>query len=232
MKIEKIHVTNFRMLQDLEVNLEDQLSLVIGRNNCGKTSFLTVLERFIGSQSNTNRFTFEDFNCDFQNALFTFVQNSGADWDKQPQKGIELLLYISYDANDDLEQIHTLLMDLDEENHHVILRFQYILPTDNMQKLVLDFQAFYQRTASANTPATQLEFDAFMKSRHKDYFKIVRQSVLYDTNTKAASETVYRTLVKGELDLNRVICFRSISARRDTMNKEGDSSLSFAFSSI
>lgn len=226
MKIEKIHVTNFRMLQELEVNLEDQLSLVIGRNNCGKTSFLTVLERFLGSQSTSNHFTYEDFNCDFQNVLFTFVQSNGADWDKQLQKGIELLIYISYDANDDLEPIHALLMDLDEENHHVILRFQYTLPEDAMDKLVLDFQAFYQRTASANTPATQLEFDAFMKSRHKDYFKIVRQSVLYDTNTKTASKTAYRTLVKGELDLNRIICFRSISARRDTMNKEGDSSLS------
>lgn len=226
MKIEKIHVTNFRMLQDLEVNLEDQLSLVIGRNNCGKTSFLTVLERFIGSQSTTNRFTFEDFNCEFQDDLFTAVQCGGTDWAKRKTKGIELVLYISYDADDDLEPIHALLMDLDENNHHVILRFQYILPTDSMEKLVQDYQAFHQRTASPDTPATQSEFDAFMKSHHRDYFKIVRQSVLYDTKTRTASETVYRTLVKGELDLNRIICFRSISARRNTMNKEGDSSLS------
>lgn len=226
MKIEKIHVTNFRMLQDLEVNLEDQLSLVIGRNNCGKTSFLTVLERFIGSQSTTNRFTFEDFNCEFQDDLFTAVQDGGTDWAKRKTKGIELVLYISYDADDDLEPIHALLMDLDENNHHVILRFQYILPTDSMEKLVQDYQAFHQRTASPDTPATQSEFDAFMKSHHRDYFKIVRQSVLYDTKTRTASETVYRTLVKGELDLNRIICFRSISARRNTMNKEGDSSLS------
>ena len=226
MKIEKVQVTNFRMLQDLEVNLEDQLSLIIGRNNCGKTSFLTVLERFLGSQSTSNHFTYEDFNCDFQNELFASIQSGGADWDKQPRKGIELILYISYDAEDDLEPIHALLMDLDENNHHVVLRFRYILSAGDMERLVRDFADFHQRTAEPGTTATQADFDAFMKSRHREYFRILRQSVLYDTQTNAASETVYRTLVKGELDLNRIICFRSISARRNTMNKEGDSSLS------
>ena len=58
MKIENIHVTNFRILQELKVNLEDQLSLIIGRNNAGKTSFLTVMDRFIGSQSASNHFTY------------------------------------------------------------------------------------------------------------------------------------------------------------------------------
>ena len=226
MKIENIHVTNFRILQELKVNLEDQLSLIIGRNNAGKTSFLTVMDRFIGSQSASNHFTYEDFNCKFQNELFAAVCENGSNWGKRTNKGIELVLYISYGADDDLEPIHALLMDLDEKNHHVVLRFRYWLSTESMEKLVLDFGAYHQRTAESDVTPTQSEFDAFMKSRHKAYFKIFRQSVLYDMKTGAASETVYRTLVKGELDLNRVICFRSISARRNTMNKEGDSSLS------
>ncbi len=226
MKIEKIHVTNFRMLQDLEVNLEDHLSLVIGRNNCGKTSFLTVLERFLGSQSAANHFTYEDFNCDFQNDLFSSVQCDGTNWDKMHHKGIELVLCICYDAEDDLEPIHALLMDLDENNRHVVLRFRYTLSTGDMEKLVQDFKDYHDRTAVPHAPATQAEFDAFMKTRHRGYFKLLRQSVLYDTQTNEPSETVYRTLVRGELDLNRIICFRSISARRNTMNKEGDSSLS------
>ena len=152
MKIEKVLVTNFRMLQDLEVNLEDQLSLIIGRNNCGKTSFLTVLERFLGSQSTSNHFTYEDFNCDFQNELFASIQSGGADWDKQPRKGIELILYISYDAEDDLEPIHALLMDLDENNHHLVLRFRYILSAGDMERLVRDFADFHQRTAEPAGP--------------------------------------------------------------------------------
>jgi len=43
MKIENVQISNFRMLKDLDVDLEDVLSLVIGKNNSGKTSFLCVL---------------------------------------------------------------------------------------------------------------------------------------------------------------------------------------------
>ena len=224
MKIEKIHVTNFRMLRDLDVNLEDGLSLIIGRNNCGKTSFLTVLDRFLGSQSASNHFTYEDFNCNFQNDLFDLVRGKTS-WGALGMKGIELVLYISYDENDDLEPIHGLLMDLDEQNHHVVLRFVYAIAEDRVPDLVHDFEEFHKRAADAGE-ASQAEFDAFMKNRHKAYFKVARYAVLYDVQTKAASGTEYRALGKGDLDLSRVICFRSIGARRNTVNREGDSSLS------
>ena len=38
MKIKKIKIENFRLLKNFELDLEDKLSLVIGKNNCGKTS--------------------------------------------------------------------------------------------------------------------------------------------------------------------------------------------------
>lgn len=47
------------MLKDFNFDLEDELSLVIGKNNCGKTSLLSALEKFIGSQSASNNFTFD-----------------------------------------------------------------------------------------------------------------------------------------------------------------------------
>ncbi|NQU81200.1 MAG: AAA family ATPase [Bacteroidetes bacterium] len=60
MKITKIKVDNFRLLKEFEIDLEDNLSLVIGKNNCGKTSLLTILERFlVGDQNN---FSFDDLN--------------------------------------------------------------------------------------------------------------------------------------------------------------------------
>ena len=64
MKIKKLQINNYRMLKDLNFDLEDELSLVIGKNNCGKTSLLSALEKFIGSQSASNNFTFDDFNSD------------------------------------------------------------------------------------------------------------------------------------------------------------------------
>ena len=49
MRIDRIQVSNFRSLRNLEVNLEKYLSVVVGKNNSGKTSLLLALERFLGS---------------------------------------------------------------------------------------------------------------------------------------------------------------------------------------
>lgn len=51
MKIVKLQVKNFRLLKDLTMNLEKDLSLIIGKNNCGKTSLLLVLEKFLTNSS-------------------------------------------------------------------------------------------------------------------------------------------------------------------------------------
>jgi len=64
MKITKIKVKNFRLLKEFELDLEESLSLVIGKNNCGKTSLLSILNKFIVSQSTSNNFSFDDFNSE------------------------------------------------------------------------------------------------------------------------------------------------------------------------
>ena len=50
MKITKIIINNFRLLKNTEIDLEKELSLIIGKNNCGKTSVLTALAKFLGDQ--------------------------------------------------------------------------------------------------------------------------------------------------------------------------------------
>lgn len=67
MKVKKIIVNNYRLLKDFTIDLEDDLSLVIGKNNCGKTSFLSLLEKFLVNDS--DNFSFEDFNLEYQQEL-------------------------------------------------------------------------------------------------------------------------------------------------------------------
>ena len=40
MKLESVQIKNFRMLQDFETDLEDVLTLVIGKNNSGKRNLM------------------------------------------------------------------------------------------------------------------------------------------------------------------------------------------------
>ena len=57
MKIKKIEVENFRLLKTFSMDLENELSLVIGKNNTGKTSILSVLDKFINEKS---KFSYDD----------------------------------------------------------------------------------------------------------------------------------------------------------------------------
>jgi predicted ATP-binding protein involved in virulence len=49
MRIDKIHIQNFRGIEDLEINLHKQFNLFIGENGSGKTAILEALTVAIGS---------------------------------------------------------------------------------------------------------------------------------------------------------------------------------------
>ncbi|MEU8147918.1 AAA family ATPase [Nonomuraea sp. NPDC048901] len=51
-------VTNFRALEEVKIRIDDATTLIVGRNNSGKTSFVELFERFFGSER--PRFTLDD----------------------------------------------------------------------------------------------------------------------------------------------------------------------------
>lgn len=61
MKISRIEIDNFRLLKEFSVDLKENLSLIVGKNNTGKTSLLTILDKFLNS-TEKNKFTYNDFN--------------------------------------------------------------------------------------------------------------------------------------------------------------------------
>jgi Predicted ATP-dependent endonuclease of the OLD family len=44
MKIKTIQIQNFRLLKNVTLSLEDNTTVIVGRNNSGKTSLTEVLE--------------------------------------------------------------------------------------------------------------------------------------------------------------------------------------------
>ncbi|GJM57581.1 hypothetical protein EROP_12740 [Erysipelotrichaceae bacterium OPF54] len=57
------------------MDIEDDLFLILGKNNCGETSLLAILEKFICSQRSSNSFSYHDFNCDFRKILFESIKD-------------------------------------------------------------------------------------------------------------------------------------------------------------
>ncbi|MEX3901703.1 MULTISPECIES: AAA family ATPase, partial [Paraburkholderia] len=59
MKLHHVQIKNFRLLSDVELALEDLTTVVVGRNNSGKTSLSEVIRRLIADGS--AQFQLEDF---------------------------------------------------------------------------------------------------------------------------------------------------------------------------
>src|SRR5687768_15991823 len=110
MRVRTIVVKNFRLLRDLSVDLEGNLSLIIGKNNSGKTSLLLALEKFLGSSQ--VGFSFDDFNVQFKEELRATIENPEAKSTPSAPAGIYVRLFIEYDDNDDLSNVgNKVLMD-------------------------------------------------------------------------------------------------------------------------
>lgn len=67
MVIKQIQVKNFRLLKEFTMEMEDELSLVIGKNNVRKTSLLVILDKFL------NQEIAKDFNT--MTSIWIFVAN-------------------------------------------------------------------------------------------------------------------------------------------------------------
>lgn len=69
MKIEKVEINNFRLLKNTSLSLQEKTTVIVGRNNSGKTSLTEIFRRF----SKRDRFKLEDFSLssfpDFSRAL-------------------------------------------------------------------------------------------------------------------------------------------------------------------
>lgn len=71
MRIHKIRIKNFRLLADAELTLEEKTTVIVGRNNSGKTSLSEVMRRLLTDGSTT--FQLEDFSS---SSYESFIEKS------------------------------------------------------------------------------------------------------------------------------------------------------------
>jgi len=228
MKIFKIQVENYRLLKSFSIDLEDELSLVIGKNNTGKTSILSILEKFLNSPEK-NKFYFDDFNIDFKKELKSMIEGDFIDENDYIEKGIKLKLYIQYTETCNLENVSRVMMDLDPDNKYIVLGFEYILPFEKYVKIKKDYQEFQQnetKKQKANKDYKPKFLYDFLRQNHADYFNIFRKSIEINKDTQVLNEANFIDLRKESIDIENIINFKYISARRDVANKEVDKTLS------
>lgn len=208
MKISKIKVSNYRLLKSFELDMEDDLSLVIGKNNCGKTSLLCILDKFIGNKSGTPTFAYDDFNLDFQRELETIyttdkyqeiiTELESADDNKWKNIGLSLKLFIEYTEADSLANVSKLMMDLDPDNRTVVLLFEYILDVENFKKIKGDFHEYQlkkeRKEEDEENKVAEQETESEDNSSND---KIERRNTLFNEFMKRNSKNYFRVLKKS-----------------------------------
>ncbi|WP_201772999.1 ATP-dependent nuclease [Clostridium butyricum] len=223
MKITEIQVKNFRILQDLKLDLEETLSIIIGKNNCGKTSLLSVLNKFIGDKSSSNNFTYDDFNIELKKELYSCIKDINNEWGKR--EGITLLIYIEYVESDNLSNISDLMLDLNPDNTKVVLKFEYIIDDDNFNKMRQTFKEYKDKHVALSADELGC-FENFIKVHHKKFFKISRKAVQFDYVAQDINSDEFIDLDKKKVDISKIINFKYIGAHRSITNIENDGTLS------
>ena len=205
MQIKQIKIKNFRLLRDFSIDLEENLSMIVGKNNTGKTSLLSLLERFL--RGNQNNFTFHDFNIPFQKEIEKTINNDIAK-DDFKDLGIYLKIYIEYFKNDSLENISDLILNLDPKENFLVLSFGYSLNYEQYDRLKEDFLEFKKIFNNKTV------LDYLIKN-HRKYFRISKNVVEYNNEENS-------TQINDEQIL-KIITLKTISAKRDVANEEGES---------
>lgn len=206
MKITKIKVNNYRLLKDFEIDLEDNLSLVIGKNNCGKTSLLTILERFLVSDQ--NNFSFNDLNISAQIELKDKIEKK---IDEKIGCAIRLRLYINYDVDDNLKNISSMMLNLNPEENYVILCFEYALNYEKTIKLKEDYEKFKSTITPLDNSKDVLYF---LRKNHKNYFQIRSRALEFSNEENYIEITEKRKI-------NSILNFQRIKAKRDVADSDG-----------
>ncbi|MDR0209872.1 MAG: ATP-dependent endonuclease [Pseudomonas putida] len=128
MRIEKVRVEGFRLLQDVEIMLEGNSTVIVGRNNSGKTSFTDIFDRFTGETG--ARFRLEDFSLPQRERFFN--AKTLREKTEKPEDvlaalpTLSLTLTFRYDSTSpNLGPLAPFVIDLDIDSTTAIVRVEY-----------------------------------------------------------------------------------------------------------
>jgi putative ATP-dependent endonuclease of OLD family len=169
MHIHKLIIKNFRLLSDVELSLEENTTVVVGRNNSGKTSLTEIFQRFLSGTSPT--FKLEDFSLTahegFWNAFLTRRDGAENDAVRGHIPAIEVRLSISYSDNpDDLGPLADFVVDLDPDCTTATISLQCKLEDGKLEALLDEIEG-----ADGTSLAARTAFFKVMKERVPKLFR-------------------------------------------------------------
>lgn len=127
MRIEKIAIENFRLLESAEISLERTTTLIVGRNNSGKTSITEFFAHVLGDEPKKLRL--EDFSATRRYSFLAAKQlrREGKD-EKEVLAALPVIaatVFVSYDPAKELGALAPFVIDLDPDCKTAKISIEY-----------------------------------------------------------------------------------------------------------
>lgn len=144
MRLKQVTVSNFRLLADAVFSFEETTTVIVGRNNSGKTSLTELFRRML--ESPTLQFRFEDFSLSTHDAFWEAYDAHRRDENAEVVRAlvpsIEITLVIDYgDAPNQLGALADCIIDLNPAITEAHLRVCYALRDGRIDALFGAIQA-------------------------------------------------------------------------------------------
>ncbi|EEU04025.1 hypothetical protein GCWU000322_00334 [Eubacterium saphenum ATCC 49989] len=214
MILRKMKVKNFRLLKDFELEFKDELSLVIGKNNCGKTSALIILDKML----NSSKVMWEDINLECQKYLYKKIM----DFEMSEQEKVESLeavnlqLFIEYNDNDSYVNIQKFMMDLNPDNNIIVLEFISLIPIKKIIEL--------KEIVNEKKLEDFISFSKFIGKNFSNFFETKKYSRGFDAELNQITQD--RSEEIDNKDIQKVIKVAGIRADRAVSNDDRNHVLS------
>lgn len=159
MRINSVHIKNFRLLFDVAVDFDSISTVIVGRNNSGKTSLAEVSRRVFGDRLPV--FALEDFSLQvheqFWSAFVLHSSNAEEEAVRAALPAIEMRLNLGYTDQDDYASLSDFIIDLDPECAETIAVVRYALEDGKIER-------FFAGIEPPTDVANDLERRAFFKT--------------------------------------------------------------------
>lgn len=192
MHLSHIGVTNFRLLSDSKISLETLSTVIVGRNNSGKTSLTEVLRRILKDRN--PQFRLEDFSFSAHaNFWDAFINTKEAELEddaiRAKHPSIEVRLTLSYEAGEQLGLASEIVIDLDENCNDAVILVRFALKPGAAK----DFFAELDDVSDAGKGA----FFQTLKERISTHYatEIMAVDPNDDSNTKSIDASILQGII-------------------------------------
>lgn len=214
MILKKMEVKNFRLLKDFKLDFKDELSLVIGKNNCGKTSALIILDKML----NSSKVIWEDINLEYQKELYQKIISFDISEQEEVSslEAINLRLFIEYNDNDSYTNIQRFMMDLNPDNNTIVLEFISLIPI----KKIIELKEIINKKKLEDF----ISFSKFVSKNFANFFETKKYSRGFDIESNQITQD--RSEEIDNKDIQKVIKVAGIRADRSVSNDDSNHVLS------